>query len=217
MSPSGWCVPLDSTTTPPHNSHTDNQPQSVWRFLFLRANVLTDEDKNLIYEQIAAQKQAESASQREATAKSVHNALLVQISEDAAKLSDHAKQLIQNHGAILSAIVAINEKLEDLHARQAVIDRHTKLILELERTQITHIKDRDKRKELEGKIDEAQSLSLEQASIRRRLQIQINNLSQLQEQAASFGGREPLDLINQITNIQEIIQDLQAELRRVAE
>lgn len=179
--------------------------------------MLTDDDKSLIYEQIAAQKRAEESSQREATAKSVHNALLVQISEDAAKLTEHAKGLIQNHASVLSAIVAINEKLEDLHARQAVIDRHTKLILELERSQIGSIRDAGKRKELEDKINEAQGLSLEEASIRRRLQIQINNLSQLQEQAAGYGGREPLDLINQITNIHEIIQALQTELRRVEE
>lgn len=179
--------------------------------------MLTDDDKNLIYEQIAAQKRAEEASQREAKAKTVHNALLVQISEDAAKLAEHAKGLIQNHASILSAIVSINEKLEDLHARQAVIDRHTKLILELERSQIANVKDRDKRKELEDKINEAQGLSLEQASIRRRLQIQINNLNQLQEQAAAYGGREPLEIINQITTVQEIIQELQSELKRVEE
>lgn len=177
--------------------------------------MLTDDERQLIYEQIAAQKRAEEASQREATAKSVHNALLVQISEDAAKLTEHAKHLIQNYAGVSSAIVAINEKLEDLHARQNVIDRHTKLILELERSQIANIRDKSKREELEQKIDEAQGLSLEQASIRRRLQIQINNLNQLQEQAAAYGGREPLDLINQITSVQEKVQELQSELRRM--
>lgn len=179
--------------------------------------MLTDDDKNLIYEQIATQKRAEEASQREAKAKSVHNALLVQISEDAARLTEHVKQFIQGYASISSAIVAINEKLEDLHARQAVIDRHTKLILELERSQIANVKDKGKREELNQKIDEAQGLSLEEASIRRRLQIQINNLNQLQEQAASYGGREPIELINQIADIQEIVQGLQTELKRVEE
>lgn len=179
--------------------------------------MLTDEDKQLIYEQIATQKRAEEASQREAKAKSVHNALLVQISEDAARLNEHALQLIHNHINVTSAIAAINEKIEDLHARQGVIDRHTKLILELERSQIGNVKDRDKRRELEARINDAQSLSLEEASVRRRLQIQINNLGQLQEQAAEYGGREPLELINQITSVQDIIHELQSELKRVEE
>lgn len=188
-----------------------------WGFLFnsLKTLVLTDEERQLIYQQIDSQRRAEEASQREAKAKSVHNALLVQISEDAAKLTEYVKQLIQNHASVSSAVVSINEKMEDLHARQAVIDRHTKLILELERSQIGNIRDKGKREELEQKIDEAQGLSLEQASIKRRLQIQINNLNQLQEQAAIYGGREPLELLNQITGVQDKVWELQSELRRM--
>lgn len=179
--------------------------------------MLTDEERQLIYQQIDSQRQATEASQREAKAKSIHNALLVQISEDSARLNEYIRQLLGNYANVTSAIIAINEKIEDLHARQNVIDRHTKLILELERSQIVNVKDRGKRKELETRINEAQGLSLEQASIKRRLQIQINNLNQLQEQAANYGGREPLELINQIVGVQEIVHELQSELKRIEE
>lgn len=177
--------------------------------------MLSDEEKRLIYEQVASSQAAAEANQKTARAMEIRNGILVQISEDVARLLEPLRAFVTNYQSLANAIATTDEKLEDLHARQAVIDRATKLILELERAQLGNIRDGKQRRELEEKIDEAQGLSLDGAAVRRRLSKQINNLQYLEEQAATYGGRVPLETVNQITDLQEIIQELQLELKRV--
>lgn len=175
--------------------------------------MLTDEERQLIYEQIASARLTASASQREAKAQEIRNALLVQISEDAARLAEQLPAVLQNYHSLAATMAAIDEKLEDLHARQGAIDQTNKLILELERGQLGNISNKRRRQELERQIDEAQ-VSLETATGQRQLARQISNLNYLQEQAATYGARVPLELVNQITDLEELIQHLQAELRQ---
>lgn len=176
--------------------------------------MLSDEDRQAIYEQVAAAKLDTAATLKVAKALEVRNALLVQISEDAARLCEQLPTFIENYQAIANSVGATDEKLEDLHARQGVIDEKIKLILEVERGQLNNIRDSKKRKELTEQLDQAQALSLDAAAIRRRLAKQITNLQYLQEQAAEYGGRIPLDLVNQIEDVRRIIQGLQGELNR---
>lgn len=163
---------------------------------------------------MAAAKESAAATNKVAKALEVRNALLVTISEDAARILEQLPAFIENYQAIANAVSASDEKLEDLHARQGVIDEKIKLILELERGQLNNIRDTKKRKELEGRLDQAQALSLEAATTRRRLSKQVTNLQYLEEQAAEYGGRVPLDLVNQITDLKEIIKGLQIEYMR---
>lgn len=176
--------------------------------------MLDEEDRQLIYEQVATAKEATAATIKVATALEVRNALLVQISEDAARLNEQLPLFIQNYQAIANAVSASDEKLEDLHARQGVIDEKIKLILELERGQLSSIRDSKKRADVTARLDKAQALSLEAAATKRQLAKQITNLQYLQEQAAEYGGRIPLDLINQIEDVRRIIEGLQMELSR---
>lgn len=177
----------------------------------------SDEDRQAIYEQVAASKAATAATNRAATALEIRNGLLVTISEDAARLCEQLPLFILNYQALANSQAATDEKLEDLHARQAVIDEKIKLILELERGQLNNIRDTKKRKEVESRLDKAQALSLEAAATKRQLSKQVTNLQYLQEQAAEYGGRIPLDMVNQITDVQRIIQGLQIELKRSEE
>lgn len=134
------------------------------------------------------------------------------------RLEPQISTMIQNYQTFTAAILGMDEKMEDLHARQGVIDEKIKLILEIERARVGNIRDPGKRKELEGKIEEAQELSLEAAGIKRRLSKQLGNLQYLQEQAASYGaGRVPLEIINQIADTQEQVQQLQVELKQAVE
>lgn len=175
--------------------------------------MLNEEDRQLIYEQVAAAKEATAATNKVAKALEVRNALLVQISEDTARLCEQLPLFIQNYQTLANSQATTDEKLEDLHARQGVIDEKIKLILELERGQLNNVRDSKKRKELTERLDQAQALSLDAAAIRRRLAKQTTNLQYLQEQAAEYGGRVPLETINQIEDVRQIIQGLQSELR----
>lgn len=55
-------------------------------------------------------------------------------------------------------------------------------------------------------------INQELVSLRWQLSKHIKNLNYLQEQAAGYGGRVPLDIINQVLDEQEIIQDLQSKI-----
>lgn len=176
--------------------------------------MLSDEERQSIYEQITASKESTAATNRAATAVEIRNALLVQISEDAARLLEQLPTFIENYQKLANSQAATDEKLEDLHARQGVIDEKIKLILELQRSQLNNIRDSKKRKEITERLDQAQALSLEAAATRRQLQKQVTNLHYLQEQAAEYGGRIPLELLNQIEGVRQITEGLQRELRR---
>lgn len=80
---------------------------------------------------------------------------------------------------------------------------------------MNNIRNPEKRKELEERLNEAQELSLDEASVKRQLVRQVGNLQILQEQAAEYGMRPPLDLVNQITDVEEKIQELQLNLKRL--
>lgn len=179
--------------------------------------MLSDEDRQLIYEQVSASKEATAATNKVAKALEVRSALLVTISEDAARLLEQLPLFIENYQALANSQASTDEKLEDLHARQGVIDEKIKLILELQRGQLSNIRDTKKRKEVTERLDKAQALSLDAAAIRRRLAKQVTNLQYLQEQAAEYGGRVPLDMINQIADVQAIVQGLQVESMRSEE
>lgn len=177
--------------------------------------MLSDEDRQSIYEQVSASKESTAATNRAATAVEIRNALLVTISEDAARMLEQLPTFIQNYQKLANSQASTDEKLEDLHARQGVIDEKIKLILELERGQLNTIRDPKKRKQVTERLDQAQALSLDAAAIRRRLAKQVTNLQYLQEGAAQYGGRVPLETINQITDVQDIVQGLQVELRQL--
>lgn len=179
--------------------------------------MLSDEDRQAIYDQVAASRESTAATNRAATAVEVRNALLVAISEDAARLLEQLPTFIENYQALANSQASTDEKLEDLHARQGVIDEKIKLILELERGQLNNIRDSKKRKEITERLDKAQALSLEAATTKRKLSKQVTNLQYLEEQAAQFGGRVPLDLVNQIEDVRQIIQGLQVEYMRSEE
>lgn len=54
----------------------------------------------------------------------------------------------------------------------------------------------------------------ELTSLQWQVSKHIKNLNYLEEQAAGYGSRIPLDIINQISDEQEIIQDLQLRISR---
>lgn len=77
--------------------------------------MLSDEDRQLIYEQMAAAKENTAAINRVATGQDVKNALLVTISEDAARLLEQLPTFIENYQALANSQASTDEKLEDLH------------------------------------------------------------------------------------------------------
>lgn len=141
-------------------------------------------------------------------------------------LSPDELALIRRHIAlsrdILERYAHEAENSRAVHERLLAFERRTKEALdeildEIERiNRLLILEATGHGRDPAGEAGEIRSEIRQEQSIQWKLSRHIRNLQYLQEQAAGYGSRAPLDLVNQITDEQEEIQRLQHELKKEA-
>ena len=115
-----------------------------------------------------------------------------------------------------------NENTKALYERFVSFDRRIKKVLDelserQERIERLIILERTGNNQTAEAREIRSEIKQELTSLQWQLSRRVKNLNYLQEQAANYGSRVPLDLINEIADEQEAVQLLQSKLKQTEE
>lgn len=112
-------------------------------------------------------------------------------------------------GEIVSLLAAQQELIQSIHVRLKILEQSSRITLEFIKAVVegqTQIATK-KAKYLEGQIARRSKESLQ-----NELKIHYHNLGTAKEQAAKYGGSVPLDKLNEISYLEEVISEIEQEL-----